>query len=140
MRAETVLPGTASSVPRARRFVASSLAGTDTGELTFTVALLVSELVSNAVLHAGTDVRVLVEHRDEVVRVEVSDTSARSVRSRRHRLDSGTGRGLLLVDRLSRSWGVDDSEGGKTVWFEIGLEGAAAAVELNLVEPTADSR
>src|SRR5206468_2951238 len=81
--------------------------------------LLVSELVTNAVLHARTDLTVAVERRGENVRVSVSDGSARQPRLRHHSVEAGTGRGLLLVERMARRWGVEPAGTGKVVWFEV---------------------
>jgi anti-sigma regulatory factor (Ser/Thr protein kinase) len=114
------LPPTTDSVPLARRFARSALR-----ESSFdveTVLLLVSEVVTNAVLHARSSIRLGVEDREEVVRVEVHDASPVPPRMHHFRLVSGTGRGLRMLDRLAQTWGVEpDSAGaGKVVWFEVG--------------------
>ncbi len=88
-------------------------------DLTTSGALLVTELVTNAVLHARTMVQVCLERRDEIVRVEVRDGSPVRPAQRNHGLDATTGRGLTLVARLAASWGVDMGGNGKVVWAHL---------------------
>lgn len=83
------------------------------------VTLLVSELVTNAVLHARCDFEVHVESGHHLVRIEVSDGSTLTPTIREHDDDAMTGRGLALVEQLASSWGVTRHDGGKTVWFEV---------------------
>jgi len=87
--------------------------------------LLVSELVTNAVLHARSETRVTIEHAGATVRISVHDTSPTQPRLRELGPESVTGRGLLLVDRIARRWGVDSDGDGKSVWFEV--DGRAVA-------------
>jgi DNA-binding response OmpR family regulator len=109
--------------PRAaRRFVTQALSGwdDDEGDLTDTVTLLVSELVTNAVLHAGTDVEVMVRLTATAARIEVTDASAESIAPRDATTEEDSGRGLALVGTLAQRWGVRPAAGGgKTVWFEV---------------------
>jgi anti-sigma regulatory factor (Ser/Thr protein kinase) len=87
--------------------------------------LCVSEVVTNAVLHAGTEIVVTARRLVGVVRVEVHDgSSVVPVRQRVERT-STTGRGLHLLDHLTRRWGVDVEPGGKVVWLEFADEGLA---------------
>jgi anti-sigma regulatory factor (Ser/Thr protein kinase) len=115
------------SVRDARRFVCDRLSAIGFADAVFVGELLVSELVTNAVLHARTDIRVEVDQRGDVVRIGVSDRSLRGVRPRAHSIESGTGRGLLLVDRMAQRWGVDLHDDGKVVWFELPREPALDA-------------
>lgn len=109
--------------PRAaRRFVSEALTawGDDEGDLTDTVTLLVSELVTNAVVHAGSDVEVMVRLTATAARVEVTDASTNGVAPRDATAEEDSGRGLALVGNLARRWGVRTAPGGgKTVWFEV---------------------
>ena len=109
--------------PRAaRRFVTQALAGWDDheGDLTDTVTLLVSELVTNAVLHAGSDVEVMVRLTATAARIEVTDASAEPIAPRDATTEEASGRGLALVGSLAQRWGVRPAAGGgKTVWFEV---------------------
>lgn len=114
--AEVTLPGAASSVPTARRFVESILSSWGHPEQGWTAALLVSELSANCTLHARTDFTVRVELQDEQVRLQVTDGSLRAPAVRDYGATATTGRGLRLVDELSSDWGVDVHDNGKTVW------------------------
>ncbi len=82
--------------------------------------LVVNELVTNAVLHAQTEIQVTLAACDERLRVSVQDglrTDEGSLRRIGTFPDSPSGRGLLLVERLCHSWGVlPTRDGGKTVW------------------------
>lgn len=82
-------------------------------------ALLVTELVSNAVRHAGTDVVVRAYLATDVLRLEVIDGSRRPVRARVAAHSEEGGRGLVLVDALADRWGVDARSDGKQVWVEL---------------------
>ena len=84
-----------------------------------TVTLLVSELVTNAVLHAGTPCRLSMRAGTRL-RVEVFDHSHRLPGGGLHRdAESHSGRGMLLVDALSAAHGVEVEPKGKRVWFEV---------------------
>jgi anti-sigma regulatory factor (Ser/Thr protein kinase) len=113
--------GRTESVRDARRFVAHALA--DAGDVADDAALLVSELATNAVIHAGSAYTVTVRRHDGFVRVEVADASPSSARRCRYSPTSGTGRGLGMVEDLSSGWGVEEDGVGKIVWFELPIPG-----------------
>ena len=122
---ESLLPAEPASAGRARRFVVDTLQRLQYDTMTDVAELLVSELVTNALLHAGSEVRVRVEADGSRIRVEVQDGSPVNVRKRAVSPESTTGRGLALVDALATRWGSDAvTDRGKAVWFE--LEGAGA--------------
>ncbi|MFK4064597.1 SpoIIE family protein phosphatase [Streptomyces sp. NPDC029674] len=146
----TSLPGNPLAPAAARRFVRAALADwTELGvpaaagitdRLADDSVLLVSELVTNAVVHAGTAVELMCrldealpeESTDEALVIEVSDHHpSRSVRSEPGPPPScGTpeyGRGLQLVATLSESWGITYRTGTKTVWARLPFEGVQAA-------------
>jgi anti-sigma regulatory factor (Ser/Thr protein kinase) len=107
------------SAGQARRFVESALAGAGLERFAYTAVLLVSELVANAVLHTGTSIDVVVKPAVDRVRIEVHDGSAQ-LPVRKHYSDmSGTGRGLVLVERMAADWGSERTADGKVVWFEL---------------------
>ena len=87
--------------------------------------LLVSELVTNAMLHAQTEAEVEVECHDHTVRVAVSDGVPAGIDPesghQSHTVGAPSGRGLRIVDALAHRWGVSVHEAGKTVWFELNL-------------------
>lgn len=90
------------------------------------LSLLVSELATNAVLHARTSFAVQVTMTPTVIRVSVTDGSPILPERRNYSFLHPTGRGLHLVDSLSDRWGVNLEPPGKTVWFELDrLEGIA---------------
>ena len=98
----------------------------DAGELADTTALLVSELVSNVVLHARTPCHLRIVRVADRVRVEVGDGSDQvpAVVPPADPL-AQSGRGLQLVDGLSSDHGVElEPGGGKRIWFELDVPGA----------------
>lgn len=114
------------AVPRARHFVVDVLGHRDDADLLSTAELAVSELVTNALLHAGTGVRIrLLEPDDESVVIEVHDYSRTTPVRSLGGPESMTGRGIALVDMMSHRWGVEPTESGKYVWCEIVVDGAA---------------
>ena len=117
------LPPTARSVPQARQHVTATLHRWNLDILAETARLLTSELVTNAVLHARTPMTLTLEETDSGLRVSVSDGSPVPPALRRHSVTATTGRGLQLLDQLADAWSVDDSNGGKTVWFTLNAGG-----------------
>ncbi|MGP3988429.1 SpoIIE family protein phosphatase [Streptomyces sp. 3N207] len=108
------------SVTAARRFVRTALDGV-APDVVATAELLLSELVTNAVLHARTGFEVWASAVDGRVRVQVVDRRpARSLVSQERRTDASTGLGLFLVERLASRYGVETDDERKTVWFELG--------------------
>ena len=81
--------------------------------------LLVSELVTNVVLHGGSQARLSVQTSSDCVRVGVSDDSP--VWPHMAEVDplAERGRGLQLLETCATCWGVHDDDLGKTVWFEL---------------------
>lgn len=131
--AELALPPKAASASRARRFVTTTL--DDWGlEGADDLVLLASELVTNALLHARTAMTVrLVDEGGAVVLLSVSDGSPQLPRGRQFSLESGTGRGLRLLDSMAESWGTDVTAGGKTIWCRVRLgDGAGAFADFDL--------
>jgi anti-sigma regulatory factor (Ser/Thr protein kinase) len=120
-------PPEPASAARARRFVDSTLRSWSCDRLLDIATLLVSELVSNAVLHAGTVIHVVISMHGELVRIEVHDANARNPIRKHYSSLATTGRGLLLVERMARDWGVDHDSEGKSVWFELDQSATAAA-------------
>ena len=84
--------------------------------------LLLTEVVTNVVVHAHTTMSLHVRWGRDRLRVEVTDCSTAMPRLRRATRRSEHGRGLLLLDRLADAWGVTepgDNRTCKTVWFEV---------------------
>ena len=104
----------------ARRFVDAALEGWGLAEVSEVVKLLVSELVTNAIVHARTQVDVAVKLTPGAARVEVSDRSETAPEARAVTTEDESGRGLGFVETLARAWGVHPRPGGgKTIWFEV---------------------
>ncbi|MFD9485808.1 SpoIIE family protein phosphatase [Streptomyces sp. NPDC059991] len=103
---------------RARRLARRALHRWGLEELTDSVELLVSEVVTNAVRYAERPVTLRLLKTD-VLRCEVGDDSPQLPRQRRARDTDEGGRGLFLVNRLARRWGATRLSGGKVVWFEL---------------------
>lgn len=114
-------------VGRARRWARSRLVGSgmDGDEpVAEALILLISELVTNAVVHTGCPavLRMLFgagPAEADTVRVEVADASAVPPRPRHAEGDDTNGRGLELVDCLADRWGWQPEGAGKRIWCEI---------------------
>lgn len=107
------------SARAARRFVSATLGRWKCDHVVDMVSLLTSELVANAVLHAGSPVVVTVTLSPTAVRVDVADTGPGRPERRNVPVQSTSGRGLALVDSMAARWGVAESRPGKSVWFEV---------------------
>ena len=114
------LSADASSVGLARRLLRENLTRTKCDHLSGDAELLVTELVSNAVMHARTAVTLHVAVREGTVRVAVEDGSPQLPAWSPSEVAALSGRGLTLVNALADSWGAERlPSGGKTVWFEL---------------------
>jgi PAS domain S-box-containing protein len=120
------LPAAASSAARARAIVRRALAGTDTPDVVDAAQLAVSEVITNALVHAGTVIHLRVRLDGTLFRVEVADGSPHFPSPRDYTSLAGTGRGLTLLDDSVDRWGVHTRGDGKVVWFEIRTDGAAS--------------
>ncbi|MEV7418558.1 ATP-binding SpoIIE family protein phosphatase [Streptomyces sp. NPDC089919] len=105
---------------RARRLARRALARWGLEELSDSLELLVSEVVTNAVRYAERPVTLRLL-RTDVLRCEVGDDSPQLPRQRRARDTDEGGRGLFLVNRMARRWGATRLSSGKVVWFELPL-------------------
>lgn len=117
----TTLTPDPSSVGEARRWVGDLLTRWDLAAAIDDLRLVVSELVSNAVLHARTAVDVALSVGEGVIELAVRDRNPRTPRPRvaDRGLDATGGRGLLLVQELSDDWGVSERMDSKEVWFRV---------------------
>jgi anti-sigma regulatory factor (Ser/Thr protein kinase) len=116
------LPPTPLSARRAREFVWASLdaAGATETDLPDRIGLVTSELVTNAVVHARTDLEVRILISRPEVYVEVADATP-SLVARQRSIEETGGRGLVLVAALTDAWGVADVDQGrgKRVWARV---------------------
>jgi hypothetical protein len=134
-----VLPALPSSAAEARRVARSTLDEWDLSGrpgLVDTVSLLVTELVSNGVRHAQTQLELSLTLDGSCLRIAVTDGDPHPPVARVRQELSVGGWGLALIDSLSTEWGTDiDDNRGKTVWFEIdtsATESAARSSSLSL--------
>ena len=108
------------SAEAASRFVHDRCEDWGCPELTDVSTLIVSELVTNAIVHAATPAELRAQWSNGVLRLEVMDNAEGSPPDPRIAdPDDEGGRGLLLVDALSTAWGVESTDHGKVVWAEV---------------------
>ncbi|MFF5436667.1 SpoIIE family protein phosphatase [Streptomyces achromogenes] len=140
------------SVATARSFVRDTLQGWGFADIVDDAVVLTSELVTNAVVHAGTHADVLCLRTEDGVRIEVSDRyPEREVPLQSSAVSMGSpdregGRGLQLCAALATRWGVDYTPTHKNVWFQlnlperpVGTRAAGPALPADLL-PLADGR
>ncbi len=114
------LPASPASVRRGRAFVLEECLRFGLARpMCEEVLLLASELVTNAVLHGRSEVRIEVERTARTVRVVVHDENSRHPAMVSQDPDALDGRGLALVAALASDWGSWDEPIGKAVWFEL---------------------
>ncbi|MDT4893388.1 MAG: hypothetical protein QOE97_2423 [Pseudonocardiales bacterium] len=129
MMIEWSFPPRPEAARTARQLVADSIPRLPR-EASDAVTLMVSELVTNCIVHAGTDFQVRVHLDEASVRVEVSDHGTGKAAARSPERHEAHGRGLQLVQSLADEWGVIPAliHPGKTVWFRLSLAGEQSAV------------
>jgi len=121
---EAAFEATPDAPRRARHFVAETLHRWRGYPFCEQAALIVSELAANAVVHARSPFTVGLVGVVDGLRISVRDTSEviplpKRVEPLTLAEQTGSGRGLALVEATSRWWGVDPVEGGKVVWAEL---------------------
>ena len=101
-----------------------------------TATLLASEVVTNAIVHAGTVIELHVEAGRSGVRVSVQDGSNAAPAQRHYGRISTTGRGLAMVELLATQHGTEPTPaGGKSVWFEVGAPPAESPARNRGADP-----
>ncbi|WP_445256348.1 SpoIIE family protein phosphatase [Nocardioides aurantiacus] len=122
--------GSPAEVSDARAFTHRHLHSWGVGpDLADTAVLLVSEMVTNALVHAGGPARLELSVASDRLRIAVTDVEPHEPALGAPDQDSTHGRGVLLVEALATAWGVAPSGSGKTVWAELRLEPAGAGPE-----------
>jgi len=119
----TTLPAQDRSPGAARRVVQQALTDAGLEVMLDDALLLVTELVTNAVVHAGTEVELHVEIGAGRARIEVVDRGAGALPALRGDPEAARegGRGIFLLDALAQEWGTRHFAGGKSVWFALGV-------------------
>src|SRR3569623_139445 len=106
-------------VRAARRLTSSTLQSLPDG-LASDAELVVTELVTNAVLHGAPPISFRLRGRRDRVRIEVLDAGHSIPMQGRHNTEGMTGRGLAAVESLTNAWGIEPADDGKLVWAELG--------------------
>lgn len=130
MQASRTFEPTAPSVSEARRFARAALEEWGVDEVADDVVLLVSELVTNAITHAGTPTTLEVRVEVGGVRLDVEDLHPHRMLRMGTDPSNGVdehGRGLLLTSALATTWGVEYRPGSKRVWAVVALHETAVA-------------
>jgi anti-sigma regulatory factor (Ser/Thr protein kinase) len=110
------------SASRSRDFVRRHLVEHALTHLSNDVELVVSELSTNALMHAGTSFTVSLQAFEQTLLLKVEDGSSVEPSVHAVRVLGTSGRGMAIVSSLSRDWGVDvRADGGKSVWAEFSL-------------------
>jgi anti-sigma regulatory factor (Ser/Thr protein kinase) len=120
-RSSLELPPDPTSAGRARAFVTDMLALWDCDDVDEIAGLLTSEVVTNAIRHAGGELVVEVSLQADTLRVSTTDLDPLWPQPIRASPHDSHGRGLLMVDSLARRWGVESRTAGKVVWFEVSV-------------------
>ncbi len=113
------LPGEPRQVAHCRRLVRDTLASWSLTAFTETVELLVSELVTNAIQHAGGEIRLRLQRDEDALLCEVCDQTRNPPELQELSATAERGRGILLVNELSGRWGHRRTASGKIVWFTL---------------------
>lgn len=109
-----------------RHFVSETLREWGFHDLVDDACVVVSELATNAVVHAGSDVVASVTRTSRGVRIAVADRSAVPPSVRSFDLDALGGRGLVLIDRIAARWGHAITGDGKVVWADLAVPAPSA--------------
>jgi anti-sigma regulatory factor (Ser/Thr protein kinase) len=107
-------------IATARRFVAHHSDAWGYDEIVDDALVVVSELVTNAIVHARSACDLRLRESDRILRIEVTDGGRGSPELQRPAAHAEHGRGLLLVSAMCEAWGVDTlTDGRKMVWAEL---------------------
>ncbi len=118
------------STPVARHWVTAHFRDLP-ADVTGCAALLTSELVTNAVLHAATPMCVTLHILPDRIRVDVADGNPAFPSIKEYGREAATGRGLTLFNTLASNWGVQAVDGGKIVWFELPVDFPVSPVSVS---------
>jgi anti-sigma regulatory factor (Ser/Thr protein kinase) len=131
-KAETTVSCAPESVAWARHWALSELTSmyANLGSVSSDIQVVVSELVTNAVLAGCSRLLLVIDGHHSFVRIATEDDAPGFPVKQEPTSDRTHGRGLLVTDALSSRWGVDPDGGGKTVWADVPLPGE--------LEPTFD--
>jgi len=114
--------GDVSSVPEARVFVRKWLHACGADRFFDEASLIVTELATNAVLHADSPYEVRLSRSGGGVRIEVADSDVGTPEPQPFSAVAESGRGIVIVSALSASWGIEAQPEGKVTWAELRQE------------------
>lgn len=117
-RTEVFVPTTA-AVTAARRFVSATLQHWDLEHIAPDALLVVSEMATNAVLHAGSPFRVFIHHSPGILHLSVRDAQRGWFEQGSPSDAEVNGRGVSIVEAVADRWGCDAVSDGKVVWAEL---------------------
>lgn len=120
-RSAFAVPPGPEGVGAARRFTWDRLVDWGLEGIADTVVLLVSEAVTNVLLHAGSPASLCLDVSSTRLRAEIRDSSITPPSPKGYENTASTGRGLLMIEGLASRWGADIEDEGKVVWFEVSL-------------------
>jgi anti-sigma regulatory factor (Ser/Thr protein kinase) len=123
------LPATRAAPRLGREFVRAALDDWGLTTLVDTATLLVSEVVTNAVVHANSRSTLSVEQTPVAVRFTVTDRGGGVAERGAARSGLAGGHGLALLDTLARRWGARRVDDGHEVWFDLGVPSVGATVD-----------
>ena len=137
-------PAELGAVARARGFLVETLTGWGAAGYDFGGPLVLSELATNAALHARTPFQVRLHIDAALLVVEVADGSPRLPRPPGYDTDATTGRGLVLIRSLCTDWGARPVNGGKVVWAQVLPDDALPAEHVHVdldtfLDPSAEA-
>lgn len=126
------LPSQPTSPGQARAFVRDLLTRWRIdGDVREDAELLITELVTNAIIHAHSEVTVKVRRDEDVIRFSVFDRGPGEIRLRRPAPEEVTGRGLHFLDQIASEWKVAaNPDGGKTVHFSLSANPSRSGIAL----------
>lgn len=116
------LPPDPTSPARAREVLREALGACDHDDWRDAAELALTELTTNAVLHAVTEVTIRIFCSEDLLRIEVEDGSAAIPQQRGYGATASTGRGLGIVAAVALEHGCTRTPNGKIVWFTLGAE------------------
>jgi serine/threonine-protein kinase RsbW len=132
---EAQFPPVQTSALGARRFVSAAITDVP-GDISETLALIVSELATNSVRHAASGFAIRVERLPTAIRIEVEDDGEGQPTVRSAGPTDTSGRGLQIVQALAADWGVIPRQQppGKTVWATVALDHTDGALHHQTAE------
>jgi anti-sigma regulatory factor (Ser/Thr protein kinase) len=123
LEAQLQIPPVSTGIGEARRFTRDQMKIWGLAGIADNAILMISELVTNAILHGGEGAVLTLLADDLKIRAEVRDSSPAMPVVRSYSETATTGRGMVIVDALASVWGTYAVDGGKVVWFELATGG-----------------